>query len=227
MKGKLLLILIVILLVLFWVFNKEFLPPPKMVLIWNSETKTFSLSNDKNLSQPQKNTDFQDYILKNGKFKITQSGGVLWESPEDWYVTGFSFFDVTNDGLPEVSLSVWKKGNFGFDKPFWIKENDQRERNHFFVFQFEDKTLKPVWQSSNLGAPNCEFVVADVDNDDKNELVTVEGEYTSERICQGIYLAVWKWNGWGFVNVWRSEKGKFSNLTIKDVNGRKQVGFTD
>jgi hypothetical protein len=212
--------------VLFWVFKKEFLLSSKMVLTWNSQTKTFLLSKDKNLSKPPKNNDFKDYILKNGEFKITQSGNILWESSDDWYVTGFSFSDVTNDGLPEVSLSVWKKGNFGVDKPFWVKENDQSERNHFFVFQFEDKTMKPIWQSSNLEAPNCEFVVVDLDNDNKNELVTVEGEYTSGRICQGKYLAVWKWNGWGFSNEWRSEKGNFGNLTVKEIDGRRLVGVT-
>lgn len=229
-KNKLLLILLFILPVLFWIFKKEVLRPPKMVLTWNGHSRTFSLNTDKNLSPSgnipevgEKLPGGESVILENGKFKITQGGSNLWESPKDWYVTGFAISDVTRDDLPDITLSVWKKGNFGFDKPFWLPENDERERNHFFIFQFENKTLKPIWQSSNLEAPNCEFAVTDVDGDDKNELVVIEGEYTSERKCQGKYLAVWKWNGWGFSNEWRSEKGNFGNLIVLEINGKRQV----
>lgn len=200
------------------------------MLTWNSETKTFSLYSDKNLS-PARDTHRMNekllggelVILENGKFRIAQDGSDLWESPEDWYVTGFATPDVTRDDLPDISLSVWKKGNFGQDKPFWLLENDERERNHFFVFKFENKTLEPIWQSSNLEIPNCDFLVFDADNDGKNELVAIEGEYKDSKKCEGRYIAVWKWNGWGFSNEWRSNVGKFRNLKIEEINGKKQI----
>ena len=80
--------------------------------------------------------------------------------------------------------------------------------------------MKPVWHSSNLSAPNCEFKIADVDNDGKNDLIVVEGDYSQSPNCKGIHLALWRWNGWGFSNEWRSEKGVFSNLEVEKIDGK-------
>jgi len=75
---------------------------------------------------------------------------------------------------------------------------------------YKDKKIKPVWESSNLDAPNCDFKFSDADNDGKLELVVIEGSYETsgppDFLCEGKYVAIWKWNGWGFSNEWRGEK---------------------
>lgn len=142
----------------------------------------------------------QNFILKNGGLKIMKAGVPIWESPTTWWVDDFVWADVTNDGVPDLSLSVWKEGDFGAAQPFWLKENDRRVRNHFFVFNFVEGEIKPIWQSSNLERPNCTIKIVDTDRDGRNELLATEGNYADWPACIPYDRAIWKWNGWGFHN---------------------------
>lgn len=160
----------------------------------------------------------ENYVLENGKLIITENEKMIWQSPSDWWIDDFILADSNNDGVVDINLSLWKSGNFGTSKPFWIKENDMAVKNHFFVLDFSGGSIKQVWGSSNLAEPICEFKIADVDNDGKNELVVIEGDYSQNLKCVGNYIAVWKWNGWGFSNEWRSEKGNFANLEIEKID---------
>jgi len=177
-----------------------------------------------NLQSEQADLDqngvLERYDLKNGRLVISEGSKGVWSSLSDWWIDGFDLADVDNDGTTEVNLSLWKAGDFGTSKPFWVKENDMSVKNHFFVYKYISGKMKPVWHSSNLSAPNCEFKIADVDNDGKNELIVVEGDYSQSPNCKGIYLALWRWNGWGFSNEWRSEKGVFSNLEVEKIDGK-------
>lgn len=164
----------------------------------------------------------EEYRLEKEGLRIFQGEQTIWESPTDWRVDDFVLSDSTGDGIINLNLSVWKPGNFGSSKPFWIEENDMSVKNHFFVFELEGETVKGIWQSSNLEAPNCEFQFGDVDGDGVNELVVIEGDYEDE-FCQGKYVAIWQWQEWGFFNDWRSEKGRFDNLRIEEINGGKQI----
>lgn len=169
----------------------------------------------------------EKYSLDRGALKISQETKTIWQSPSDWWVDDFSLADSTNDGTVNINLSVWKPGDFGSSKPFWVKENDRSVKNHFFVFRLDGQEIRPVWQSSNLAVPNCEFLLEDIDNDGKNELVVIEGDYDDGRSCQGKYLAVWRWNDWGFFNQWRSQEGEFANLDVEEVNGEKFILVDD
>jgi hypothetical protein len=158
------------------------------------------------------------YELKKGQLTIKDNGKTLWQTPLEWWVDRYVVADSDSDGKLNINLSVWKQGNFGSHLPFWIQENDQSIKNHFFVFEFKNNQPKPTWQSSNLEHPNCEFAFADLDNDGRDELVVIEGEYREDLQCIGNYLAVWKWNGWGFSNEWRSAEGNYKNLTVLKPN---------
>jgi poly-gamma-glutamate synthesis protein (capsule biosynthesis protein) len=157
----------------------------------------------------------EKYVLENGLLKIVQGNNIIWESPSEWWIDDFALADSNNDGVVDINFSVWKSGDYGSSKPFWIKENDMSIKNHFFVFDFLNGTMKPIWQSSNLDTPNCEFRITDVDSDGKNDLVVIEGDYSQKPICTGNHVAIWKWNDWGFSNEWRGDKGEFSNLDIE------------
>ena len=148
---------------------------------------------------------------------------MIWQSPSNWWIDDFVLADSNNDGIVDINLSLWKSGSFGTSKPFWVKENDMSVKNHFFVLDFSDGSIKQVWGSSNLVEPNCEFKIADVDNDGKKDLVVVEGDYSQKPECDGNYVAVWKWNDWGFSNEWRSEKGNFANLEIEKIDGKSYI----
>ena len=106
-------------------------------------------------------------------------------------------------------------------------------KNHFFILNYSKGRVRYVWCSSNLSQPNCEFQFADINHDLKSELVVIEGDYTLAYENRGMYAAVWRWNGWGFSNVWRSEKGNYKNLMIEKVNGEtfivvdREIGQAD
>ena len=168
------------------------------------------------------NLFFETYELKNGKLTIEENKKNIWESSDNWWIDDFNFNDSNNDGIVDINLSLWKPGNFGKSKPFWVEENDMSIKNHFFILNLIGNSIKEVWGSSNLSNPNCEFKFADIDNDKENELIVVEGDYLEEK-CNGNFVAVWKWNGWGFSNEWRSEKGNFSNLEIEKINNKNYI----
>jgi hypothetical protein len=159
---------------------------------------------------------FENYNLENGKLIITENKKTIWQSPSNWWIDDFVIADSNNDGVLDINLSLWKAGNFGSSKPFWIDENEMSVKNHFFVLDFVDNKVKQIWCSSNLSNPNCEFKIADINNDGKNELIVIEGDYSQrpKYKCNGNYVAIWKWNNWGFFNEWRSTKGNYINLKI-------------
>lgn len=162
----------------------------------------------------------KDYTadFSNNHLSLYIDGKMIWQTDPEWFVTGYCFADSNNDGKEELNLSVWKQNSFGRSKPFWINENDFTEQYHFFVFKLEDEIVGPLWQSSALSRPNCEFKFADVNQDNEIELITIEGEYEQGRQCSGKYLAVWKWNEWGFFNQWTSKQGQFNSLRILEKN---------
>jgi hypothetical protein len=160
----------------------------------------------------------EEYSLDDGKLIITQENNSIWQSDGKWWVDDFFLVDSTGDGIVNINFSVWKAGNYGSSQPFWEEENDMSVKNHFFVFEFKEDIVKPIWQSSNLDNPNCEFTFADVDNDGQQELIVIEGEYTDGWECQGKHVAVWQWQEWGFFNDWRSRAGTFKDLEIVEKN---------
>lgn len=152
----------------------------------------------------------ENYVLDSGRLTVTQENEELWQTPTEWWVDHFELADATRDDQVEITLSVWKSGSYGASKPFWVSEDDSRIKNHLFVFGFVDQKIQPIWQSSNLHQPNCKFAFTDINEDNMNELVVIEGEYTDDFTCSGKYLAVWTWREWGFYNDWRSEAGEYT-----------------
>lgn len=176
-------------------------------------TSDFRLSK-KEMADLDKDGQPETYILDNGLISVQENSRLLWRSPTDWWVDDFSLADSNNDDIVNLNLSVWKAGRFGSSRPFWIKA-DQDIKNHFFIFDLVRNRLKPVWQSSSLDAPNLQFRIYDIDGDGKNELVVVEGAYDQFEGVHGQpdnsrqYLTVWRWQNWGFVNLWRSQPGHY------------------
>ena len=211
----------------------------QIVYSWNSNSNDFekgirkviynNISGSDGVIFKQEQSDLdndlisENYNLENGRLTIAEDKKIVWQSPDDWWIDDFVLADSNNDGIVDINLSLWKSGNFGTSKPFWVKENDMSVKNHFFVLDFIGGSIKQVWGSSNLAEPNCEFKITDVDNDGKNDLIVIEGDYSQEPKCNGNYVAVWKWDDWGFSNEWRSDKGDFSNLEIEKINEKSYI----
>jgi len=140
----------------------------------------------------------EKYILRDGIITVWAGSRLLWQSPQNWWVDYFFLGDVNNDGTTKLNLSVWKEGNFGSCRPFWVEENDKSVKNHLFIFKLDGENLKPVWQSSNLDCPNYWAGLIDPDKSGENKMIVLEGSYTDP---QKRKITLWKWNGWGFTRI--------------------------
>lgn len=96
--------------------------------------------------------------------------------------------DFDNDNKPEIALSLWKKGNFGNSKPFWIKENDDSYKMHLFLYKYENGKIKPFWHSSNLARQNLKLFPIN------KGFIAIEKSY--ENFLFSISMPIWK--SWGF-----------------------------
>ncbi|MBE0447725.1 MAG: CapA family protein [Actinobacteria bacterium] len=211
----------------------------RVVFTWNQKRGVFEQKVRKAIYNKQADTSFkivksvaadlnkdshqERYNLQSGRLRIFQGSKLIWESQGDWWVDDFYLADSTGDGGVNINLSIWKSGDFGDTKPFWVKENDQSIKNHFFVFNLVNGKVRPVWQSSNLDRPNCEFLFEDVDGDGKQELIVLEGDYSDKHLSKGEHIAIWRWKEWRFYNEWRSLAGEFKNLDIEGTDENKYI----
>jgi len=130
----------------------------------------------------------------------------------DYEIEEVLFGDFTNDGIENVAVYLWKKGNYGEKMPFWVKENDKSYKQHLFLYEKTgENKYKSIWNSSNLPYINKKTILADIDKDGLNEIAVIEQPYNAPYKN----IAVWQWDDWGFENIWRSESGNFSDLKLK------------
>jgi len=59
--------------------------------------------------------------------------------------------------------------------------------------------------------PIHEVELGDIDGDGAEELLVLEAP--DPGVLQR-RIAVWRWHGWGFSLMWRSETGRFSDLVV-------------
>lgn len=211
----------------------------RMVVVWDNDQKTYETKTGFRISafeQPSpckmQRMEFVDFdpdisderiFLENGRVRLEQDCSVVWQSSDEWWIDNFRVADSTGDGELKLNMSAWRAGNFGRSKPFWVEKNDMSIKNHLFVMRYSQGDFKSVWMSSNLSKPNTEFAFADLDCDSLLELAVIESEYGEESSGCGEYVAIWKWNEWGFFNEWRSEKGQYKNLSVETIDNQTRV----
>lgn len=165
-------------------------------------------------------------LMEDGRISILSGQIRAWESPPGWEVIQSEITDLNQDGLFEVSLLVWR--------PFrpWpvdeflphggrISEFQDKEGNscHFILIGVTGSGYGELWAGSALAEPIISFAAGDLNNDDNQELVTLEGRYAWKRSSQAHTLKVWEWNGFGF-SVVSSVEDTFSGLIlVQEENG--------
>mgnify|MGYP000956882423 CR=1 FL=1 len=147
----------------------------------------------------------EEYLLSDETLTVREETQELWKSSPDWRVESFALGDVDNDGKINLVISLWKKGSFDKIRPFWHTAEDVSYKNHLFVYEFQEDTLKPVWCSSDLARPILSFAIRDINDDGLNELVVEEGQYrkmAGDRYSPDpdgpVRSSVWQWEEWGF-----------------------------
>lgn len=112
-------------------------------------------------------------------------GSELYMTPAAWRVSQVTVADATGDGLPELLMLVWRRGNYGSSRPFWDTGLDLRMTQHLYVMGLRDGAVMPVWMSHELGE---EVVRAEVSPSRTLVLTARDGSVTQ-----------WVWEGFGFV----------------------------
>jgi hypothetical protein len=162
-------------------------------------------------------------LLQEGVLYVYRDGHLVWTSDPAWDARQFVVADVDNDGEQEVALVLWKPfhrephivyDTYGFASPW----EEGSLRNHLFVYGWRDDEWTPLWCSSPITDPIFELAVGDLDGDQANELVVLEGSYGEALDAPPRHVAVWRWNGWGFVLERRSPAGRYENLSLSDID---------
>ena len=140
---------------------------------------------------------------------VYQGAREVWRSPEEWRVVDLALGDPNDDGRNELMLALWKPGLDGLEPPGDWDEGTPRSRP--FIVGYRGGVYRALWGGSAVTNPIHEVELGDVDGDGVEELVVVEalGDGSTERL-----VSVWRWHGWGFSNVWRSQPGLYSDLRL-------------
>ena len=123
--------------------------------------------------------------LENGAFDVQDGKTELWRSEAALRVQDFLTLDIDRDGETELVLLVWRRGNYGPSKPFWVRRNDTNWSQHLFIYNWQNDAPAPQWMSSAL-RPQVKAWAAQPDG--QLQITTPQDEQT-----------LWRWGQWGLV----------------------------
>ncbi|HSF80021.1 MAG TPA: CapA family protein [Anaerolineales bacterium] len=129
---------------------------------------------------------------------IYQDGQPVWESPPEWRVVDLALGDPNDDGRNELVLALYKPAPSG------------GETSHPFILGYRSGMYRLLWGGSAVRDPILEVELGDVTGDGRQELVVLEESAANEPHT----LAVWRWHGWGFSQLWRSPNGHYRDLSL-------------
>ncbi len=119
-----------------------------------------------------------------------EDGTLLWNSDRAWLVADYLLMDIDRDGMKEVLLFVWRRGDYGKALPFWEEKNETGWSQHIFIYDWDfekERRMTPLWMSSGIGMELAEIAPA---GEDRLLLIRPDGEST-----------VWRWGSWGLVRL--------------------------
>jgi hypothetical protein len=173
--------------------------------------------------------------IADGGLAIRSGASILWRSPAEWTVRHAGITDLNLDGRPEVSLLVWR----AFEP--WPTDrllphagridsfhNSRGQSCHLILIGWDGQGhLRELWAGSALADPITSFTTADLDQDGRQELLTLEHGYDDPSPVPARGLKVWEWNGFGFTAI-AATPGRFSRLgVVQGIEGVEILGQID
>ncbi len=151
--------------------------------------------------------------------KITDcKGEILWQSPPDWRVTEAQIADTNHDGKNEAVLVVWRAFQpWPADRFMPYGGRIENHQNHegqscqIILVGWQKGAYREVWAGSALANPVSSIQIADLDGDGLMELAALENDYDSNQ--KGGHLTIWRWMGFVFTLLDRSES-RWERLAI-------------
>jgi hypothetical protein len=131
-----------------------------------------------------------------------------WQSPSAWRVDQARMTDLNRDGIPEVTLLIWRPFR-PWPVDAWLPHGGRIENFHdaggmschIILIGWKQASFRELWAGSAMANPVKSFTVADLEGNGRQYLITLEAEYDDPAFDPARRLKVWEWNGFGFTAV--------------------------
>lgn len=158
-------------------------------------------------------------VFEEERLQITDcEGRIFWKSPPDWRVSEALIADMDHDGSNEAALLVWRAFQpWPADQfmPFGGRieghQDHEGQSCQVILIGWQKGDYREIWAGSALANPISNILAADLDGDGLLELLALENDYSPNRM--GGQLTVWRWIGFGFSLLDRSES-RWKRLAI-------------
>ncbi len=159
-------------------------------------------------------------VLTGGRLTIFSGRESAWQSPADWQIIQAAIADLNLDRKPEVALLVWRRfRSWPVDQ--WLPhggriagfQDAEGQSCQIILIGWKFNGYRELWAGSAMADPIKSFAAADINSDNDQELVALEGRYSDPRTAPARTIKVWKWNGFGFTIV-SSLDGEFNEMTL-------------
>lgn len=170
------------------------------------------------------NSTPETLALAGGRLSIFSGGETVWQSPQAWQIVQAAISDLNRDGKPEVTLLLWRPFR-PWPADQWLPNggriaefhNAEGQSCHIILIGWTHSGYHELWAGSAMADPITSFAAADLNGNNAQELVALEGRYTDPKSAPARTLKVWEWNGFGFTVV-SSIDGAFSKMTLVQAN---------
>ena len=143
---------------------------------------------------------------------------ILWQSPNEWRVSEAQIADMDHDGNNEAVLLVWRAFQpwpvdqfMPYGGRIESHQNSEGQSCQLILIGWQKDGYREIWAGSALANPISNVLTADLDGDGLLELAALENDYDSNQ--KGGQLTVWRWIGFGFSLLDRSES-RWERLAI-------------
>lgn len=147
-------------------------------------------------------------LLADDRLTIISGDRSVWQSPAAWTVVQAAIVDLNHDGAPEAALLVWRPFR-PWPVDLWLPAGGRiagfqdagGDSCQIILIGWGGQAYGELWAGSALAEPVRSFAVADLNGDNLQELVTLDGSYAGSRAAPAHAVKVWEWNGFGFTDV--------------------------
>jgi hypothetical protein len=197
---------------------RRMLPKPRRWKIACSDSScvTVALSGAAHLGHPARfdeidltgDGQYEKVVHHEGRVRVYDGGKLVWQSPLTWEVHDVALGDPNDDGRFELLLALRKV------------DEDGMVHSHPFIIGYRNGSYRQVWGGSAVADPLAEVELGDLDGDGIEEMIALDERCVSEETPEGTnacdknVISVWRWNGWGFTQMWKSSAGNFRNLRL-------------